>query len=152
MPSNEFLSSKLKEMRTRLEQLKPSYEEYLEIDRALRAVESAVGAVSGKISDLVDAGRGAVGLARSKPSKPAARKSAPKRTTTTAKKRSPRRSRTGGTRADEAVKIVTQNPGVSVSEIAKQMGIRQNYLYRVLNKLESDGRVKKSGRGYVAAA
>jgi hypothetical protein len=30
------------------------------------------------------------------------------------------------------------------------MGIKQNYLYRVLPGLESEGKVKKSGRGWHA--
>lgn len=61
----------------------------------------------------------------------------------------PRRRR-GGTRADQAVKLIKANPGVSASEIAKKMRIKPNYLYRVLGDLEKEGRVKKSGRSYTA--
>jgi DNA invertase Pin-like site-specific DNA recombinase len=63
-----------------------------------------------------------------------------------------RRRRRGGTRADQAVKIIADNPGVTASEIAKQMRIKPNYLYRVLGDLQKDGRVKKSGRSYSLAA
>ena len=35
--------------------------------------------------------------------------------------------------------------------MAKRMGIKPNYLYRVLADLEKEGRVKKSGRKYTAA-
>jgi DNA invertase Pin-like site-specific DNA recombinase len=59
-----------------------------------------------------------------------------------------RRRRRGGTRADQAVKIVEGKPGVSASEIAKEMKIKPNYLYRVMGELEKEGRVRKSGRGY----
>ena len=59
-----------------------------------------------------------------------------------------RRRRRGGTRADQAVKLVEQNPGISASEIAKQMKIKPNYLYRVLGELEKEGRVSKKGREY----
>jgi predicted HTH transcriptional regulator len=59
-----------------------------------------------------------------------------------------RRRRRGGTRADQAVKLVTENPGISASEIAKQMSIKPNYLYRVLADLEKDGKVRKQGRAY----
>jgi len=62
-----------------------------------------------------------------------------------------RRRRRGGTRADEAVKLVTANPGITASGIAKQMKIKPNYLYRVLGDLQKEGRVKKSGRSYTAA-
>jgi hypothetical protein len=63
-----------------------------------------------------------------------------------------RRRRRRATRADQAVKIIDQNPGISASEIAKQMRIKPNYLYRVLGDLQKDGRVKKSGRSYTVAS
>jgi transposase-like protein len=59
-----------------------------------------------------------------------------------------RRRRRGGTRADQAVSLVEQNPGISASEIAKQMKIKPNYLYRVLGEMEKEGRVVKKGREY----
>ena len=62
-----------------------------------------------------------------------------------------RRRRRGGTRADQAVKIIADNPGITASDVAKQMNIKPNYLYRVLGDLQKDGRVKKSGRSYSAA-
>jgi len=46
------------------------------------------------------------------------------------------------------VALVEKNPGISASEIAKQMKIKPNYLYRVLGELEKEGRVKKKGRAY----
>jgi DNA invertase Pin-like site-specific DNA recombinase len=62
----------------------------------------------------------------------------------------PRRRRRRGTRADEAVRLIKQNPGISASEVAKKMKIKPNYLYRVLGDLQKEGRVKKSGRSYTA--
>jgi len=38
--------------------------------------------------------------------------------------------------------------GMSQSELARRMGIKQNYLYRVLPGLQSDGKVRKDGRGW----
>jgi Winged helix-turn-helix DNA-binding len=61
-----------------------------------------------------------------------------------------RRGRRGGTRGDQAVKIVAQNPGITASEVAKRMRIKPNYVYRVMGELRKDGRVRKRGRGYVA--
>jgi predicted Rossmann fold nucleotide-binding protein DprA/Smf involved in DNA uptake len=63
-----------------------------------------------------------------------------------------RRRRRGGTRADQAVKLVEDNPGISASEIAKQMKIKPNYLYRVLGEMEKEGRVTKKGREYHPAS
>jgi sugar-specific transcriptional regulator TrmB len=62
-----------------------------------------------------------------------------------------RRGRRRGTRADQAVRLVKANPGITASEIAKRMRIKPNYLYRVLNDLQKQGKVKKSGRAYTAA-
>lgn len=62
-----------------------------------------------------------------------------------------RRKRRGGTRADQAVTLIQQNPGITASEIAKQMKIKPNYLYRVLSDLEKQKKVKKKGRTYSAA-
>ena len=45
-----------------------------------------------------------------------------------------RRRRRGGTRADQAVKLVKANPGITASEIAGRMKIKPNYLYRVLGE------------------
>jgi sugar-specific transcriptional regulator TrmB len=62
-----------------------------------------------------------------------------------------RRKRRGGTRADQAVKLIQQQPGISASDVAKSMKIKPNYLYRVLGDLEKEGRVKKDGRQYYPA-
>jgi hypothetical protein len=78
----------------------------------------------------------------------------PKGSTTAKKAGAPRRrrrGRRGGTRADQAVKLIAANPGITASEIAKTMKIKPNYLYRVLGDLEKERRVKKKGRQYTAA-
>ncbi|MGN6275105.1 MAG: hypothetical protein ACTHNP_04125 [Solirubrobacterales bacterium] len=59
-----------------------------------------------------------------------------------------RRKRRGGTRADQAVKLIEGQPGISASDVAKSMKIKPNYLYRVLGDLEKEGRVRKDGRQY----
>ena len=47
--------------------------------------------------------------------------------------------------------LIEQSPGISASDVAKQMKIKPNYLYRVLGDLEKEGRVKKKGRQYYPA-
>jgi predicted Rossmann fold nucleotide-binding protein DprA/Smf involved in DNA uptake len=59
-----------------------------------------------------------------------------------------RRRRRGGTRAEQAVKLIGERPGLSASEIAGEMKIKPNYMYRVLAELEKEGRVRKDGRAY----
>jgi hypothetical protein len=62
------------------------------------------------------------------------------------------RRRRGSTRANQAVRLIKANPGITVSELGKKMKLNHpNYLYRVLPDLEKEGRVKRSGKGYEAA-
>lgn len=72
----------------------------------------------------------------------------PPKATSSAPSPRKRRRRRGGTRADQAVKVVEQNPGLSASEIAKEMKVKPSYLYRVLGELANEGRLKKKGREY----
>ncbi|HET9121311.1 MAG TPA: hypothetical protein VFN72_12350 [Solirubrobacterales bacterium] len=59
------------------------------------------------------------------------------------------RRRSGSTRADQAVRIIKQNPGITVSELGRKMKLNHpNYLYRVLPDLEKEGRIKRRGREY----
>jgi hypothetical protein len=65
--------------------------------------------------------------------------------------RTTRRRRRGSTRADQAVRLIKQNPGIGVSELGKKMKLNHpNYLYRVLPDLEKEGRIKRDGKGYSA--
>lgn len=82
-----------------------------------------------------------------RPRKAATTKASPKGTGKTASGRKKR----SGTRANEAVKLITKEPGISASDIAKRMKIKPNYLYRVLGELEKEGFVKKDGRKYSPA-
>ena len=90
---------------------------------------------------------------RRSPGRPRGSKSATKKATgssTTGTRK--RRKRRGGTRGDQAVDLITKQPGISASDVAKTMKIKPNYLYRVLGDLEKEGRVKKQGRQYFPAS
>jgi hypothetical protein len=84
---------------------------------------------------------------RRKPGRPRGSGSARTRARRTGRRRGRRR----GTRADQAVKLVKDNPGISAGDVAKRMGIAPNYVYRVMGELEKEGRVRKDGRSYRAA-
>lgn len=62
-----------------------------------------------------------------------------------------RRRRKGGTRADQALKVVAKDPGVKASEIAEALKIKPNYVYRVMGDLVKEGQVTKKGTGYFPA-
>jgi hypothetical protein len=53
-----------------------------------------------------------------------------------------------GKRATEALSLVRGQPGITIPELAVKMGIKQNYLYRVLPGLEQGGKLEKKGRGW----
>ncbi len=56
--------------------------------------------------------------------------------------------RKGGKRARQALALIRANPGITVSEMAKEMGIDGTYLYKVLPPLEQAGKIRKEGRGW----
>jgi transposase-like protein len=59
--------------------------------------------------------------------------------------------RPGGTRAtgverrERVLTLIRERPGITVSEISKEMGVAAPPLYRVVRKLQSDGLVTKEG-------
>jgi sugar-specific transcriptional regulator TrmB len=117
------------------------------VDQAASLLKDRIDELEGELSklqralaNLTDGRQGRRG-----PGRP--RGSATRRSTTATR----RRGRRGGTRAEQAVKLIKANPGITASEVAKQMKIKPNYLYRVLGDLQKEGRVKKSGRSYTAS-
>ena len=62
------------------------------------------------------------------------------------------RPRGSGTRSAQALALVEAKPGITIPEMAKEMGITPNYLYRILPELAKDGKVKKTGKGWEPAS
>lgn len=116
-----------------------------ELDEERKRLERALAELGGTITRRP--GR-PPGSGKRGPGRPRKAATAPASATTSTAAPRRRRRRRGGTRADQAVALVEQNPGISASEIAKQMKIKPNYLYRVLGELEKEGRVSKKGREY----
>ena len=116
-----------------------------ELDDERKRLERALAELGGK------AARKAGRRPGRRPGRPKGSTSKKAKKSATAKKSTRRRKRRGGTRADQAVKLIQENPGITASQIAKSMKIKPNYLYRVLSDLEKQKRVKKKGRTYSAA-
>jgi hypothetical protein len=74
--------------------------------------------------------------------------SATRQATTARRRRSRGRPRGSGTRSKEALELVRTRPGITISEMADAMGIKANYLYRIMPALESDGQVAKRDKGW----
>ncbi|HEY1595678.1 MAG TPA: winged helix-turn-helix domain-containing protein [Thermoleophilaceae bacterium] len=118
----DFLAEKRAEIDNRLKELRPLHEEYLKLERAKAALDGVDGPRPGRPRGSASSG----GTRR-------------------------RRRRRGSTRGDEALALIRQNPGVTVSELARMMNISPpNYLYRVMANLQADGAVTKQGKGYAA--
>ena len=56
--------------------------------------------------------------------------------------------RGGNTRANQALELVRSRPGITIPQIAEELKIEPNYLYRVMPKLVSDGQVRREGQGW----
>jgi hypothetical protein len=121
----DFLEETAREIRSRMEELRESVDEFHRLEAALHALEGVTNGDTSSGEKPRRRGRSSGGSG--------GRRGRPRGT---------------GTRATEALTIVRDNPGVTIPEMAQKMGIQQNYLYRVLPGLEQDGQVKKEGRGW----
>jgi hypothetical protein len=120
----DFLDEKRKEIQARLKELRPLVDEFHRLEAAERALSG------------MDA-------------KPAAAAPTRRRRRSTSSANGRRgRPRGTGTRAAQALQLVEQRPGITIPELAEAMGIKQNYLYRVMPGLANEGKVTKSGRGW----
>ena len=120
----DFLDEKRKEIQARLKELRPLVDEFHRLEAAERALSG------------MDA-------------KPAAAPPTRRKRSTSSSSNGRRgRPRGSGTRAAQALQLVGEKPGITIPELADAMGIKQNYLYRVMPGLADEGKVTKSGRGW----
>ena len=123
----EFLDAKVREIEQRLQELRPLIEEFHRLEAASAALEDV----------------GATGAA------PARRTRPPSANGTGAARRGrPRGGRGENTRAAQTVELVRTRPGITIPELASHMGIKPNYLYRVLPQLADEGKVRRDGKGW----
>jgi hypothetical protein len=115
----DFLDEKRKEIDARLRELRPLVDEYQRLEKAAAALQGVGNS---------GAPAGTRGRRRS-----AGRRGRP---------------RGSGTRAKQALELVRTRPGITIAEMADTMGIKANYLYRVMPSLESEGQVRKRDGGW----
>ena len=126
-------------------------------------VDSTVNDIDSRLSELrsevekLEAARAALvgggGRQRRGPGRPAAKPA----TATSSRRQArrpgrPRGRRAGNTRSNQALELVRSRPGITIPQIAEELKIEPNYLYRVMPKLVSDGQVKRDGQGWHPAA
>lgn len=133
MATADFLDEKRHEIGARLKELKPLVDEYQRLEAAAAALDGvpATPLTSSTSPGTRRAAR--TPAARNRGASHGGRRGRPKGS---------------GTRGAEALALVKATPGITIPEIAAKMGIKQNYLYRVLPGLAEDGLVVKDGRGW----
>jgi hypothetical protein len=130
----DFLDEKRREMQDRIKELRPLVDEFHRLEAAVAALEG-VGQGGGGAAPARRRGgsRGSAGRSSSGGGGANGRRGRP---------------RGSGTRGKQALELVRAKPGISIPEMAEEMGIQQNYLYRVLPGLQKEGLVRKEGRGW----
>ena len=138
----DFLDEKRKEIDARLKELRPLVEEFNRLEKAAAAL-AGVGGTGGGGGQAATTSRrtrggGGGGGASTKPRTRKASKGGARRG----------RPRGSGTRGKQALELVQAKPGITIAELADQMGIKANYLYRVMPSLEAEGQVAKRDGGW----
>ncbi|HEX3691574.1 MAG TPA: hypothetical protein VHV28_17875 [Solirubrobacteraceae bacterium] len=117
-----------------------------DIDKRLNELKVEVSKLEAARTALVGGRRG--------PGRPPSANGASASATTTTRRRTTRRAgrprgrRGGNTRANQALALVREKPGITIPEIASSLKIEPNYLYRVMPKLVEDGQVSRDGQGW----
>ena len=116
------MDEKRREIDARLRELRPLVEEYNRLEKAAAALAGVGGTAAPQPARRAEARTLRVAAA-------AARAAA-------------------GNRAKQALELVRARPGITIAELADAMGIKANYLYRVMPTLESEGQVVKRDSGW----
>lgn len=137
----DFVKKTLKEIESRRRELEPLVEEYRQLEEAAAALEGLDGGgqAQRRVTSPSPARRRAGGT------------TAGAATTTRGSSRRRGRPRGSGKRAQQALDLVKNQPGITIPELAKAMSIQPNYLYRVLPSLEQDGKVRRKDKGWYPA-
>lgn len=127
----------------RLKELAPAVDEY----RELEAVARQLGIDAALTSQPATATRPRAKRRRASraPAKPRAAASKP------APEKPPsgraRRSAPPGQREQQVLELAREQPGVTVADAGKALGVDPTSLYRVVRRLEARGELRKNGRG-----
>jgi hypothetical protein len=116
----DFLDEKRKEIDARLRELRPLVDEFNRLEKAAAALAGVGGAQT----------------------------ATRRRRSISGTRRRRGRPRGSGNRAKQALELVRARPGITITELADAMGIKANYLYRVMPTLQKEGQVKKRDKGW----
>jgi hypothetical protein len=69
-----------------------------------------------------------------------------RRSTGRGRARSRRNAAAPGSRQQDVLRLVGERPGISVSELGKELGVDPTGLYQIVRRLEARGTIRKDGR------
>ena len=123
------------------------------VDSTVKEIDSRLRDLQEEVQRLEAARAALVGGARRRgPGRPRGSGSATSTRRTRRRPGRPRGRRGGATRANQALELVKNRPGITIPQIAQELKIEPNYLYRVMPKLVADGQVKRDGQGWQPAS
>ena len=124
----DILSTLRSDLEKRIREIEPLIEEHARLRHALAALKGVGGSPAGEGSSAAPKRRVRVTRAGAK-----GRRGRP---------------RGSGARAQQVLRLVGEQPGITISELAQRLKIQPNYLYRVVPGLLKDGKLEKRGKGY----
>jgi winged helix-turn-helix DNA-binding protein len=125
----------------RLQELEPMVAEYQE----LRKIAERIGE---QVADATNAPKAT--KPRAKASAAAGRPARTRKPPRASKPAAGRELR--GKRDEDIIRIVTEQPGITVAQVGKELGVDPTGLYRVVRRLQAAGRIRKQGLGLKPAA
>jgi hypothetical protein len=117
------------------------------VDSTVKDIDSRLKELKVEVTKL-EAARAALVGGRRGPGRPPSANGATSRRRPARRAGRPRGRRGGNTRANQALVLVGERPGITIPQIAEALKIEPNYLYRVMPKLVDDGQVKREGQGW----
>ena len=136
----DFLDVKRSEIRSRLDELAPAIAEYARLQAAANALQRIDGAGPTRPAPA----------RRGRPRKSAG--ASPPRVASAARAAAAPRGKAGrprgGGRGQQALEAIQSHPGITIPEIAKEIGVAAQYLYRLLPPLQKEGKISKRGKGW----
>ena len=130
-------------VKQRLKELEPAVAEYRELEQVAQRLGIKTQADGdGRRATSAQVGR--------RPTRRAATRSGPKRASAASgadrARRSAGRSAAPGQREQQMLALVRERPGITVAEVAAEIGVDATGLYRVVRRLEQRGTLRKRGR------
>jgi hypothetical protein len=153
----DLLEQKHREIIDRLKELVPHVEEHRRLEAAIKALDGIGRSTAATVAKSAHKPGEALSTAKSVSADPIKRSARQKKAAiqaavhdaipSTGKRRAGLRTGSGA-RATQALAHIKEQPGVTIAELAARMGIKSNYLYRVLPALEKQRKVHKRGKGW----